>query len=296
MVNYECKLCNYITIRKSNYSKHLKTKKHLSNYNNSEDKVVKSSKKDHKKTILGPFSTTKETILGPQKDHFETNSDFFCEFCEKSFKNKTHLYRHQKHYCKVIKENNDEVEELKTVIEENKKEKEKLYKYIDKLIEKTGDTIIENQTNNQLNNHTNNNNIHLNNFGEEDISHITDKFKMQMLKLPYGGIQKMIEKVHFSDKKPQNRNIALTNKREKMIKVLNKKKWKYQDKDCTIDELIRKNYNRLDEYYEEFAKQLMIDRHKKRYEIFQKKFDTYDENLMKKIKKDTEMILLSENL
>ena len=117
-----------------------------------------------------------------------------------------------------------------------------------------------------------------------------------MLKLPYGGIQKMIEKVHFSDKKPQNRNIALTNKREKMIKVLNKKKWKYQDKDRTIDELIRKNYNRLDEYYEEFAKQLMIDRHKKRYEIFQKKFDTYDEDLMKKIKRDTEMILLSENL
>ena len=46
----------------------------------------------------------------------------------------------------------------------------------------------------------------------------------------------------------------------------------------------------------DFSKQLMIDRHKKRYEIFQKKFDTYDEDLMKKIKKDTEMILLSENL
>ena len=47
---------------------------------------------------------------------------------------------------------------------------------------------------------------------------------------------------------------------------------------------------------EEFAKKLMVDRHVKRYEIFQKKFDTYDEDLMKKIKRDTEMILLSENL
>ena len=176
MKEYKCIKCNFCSKLKSNYNRHLQTKKHQKNIEINEGKIEKKNKKDHKKTILGPFSTTKETILGPQKDHFETNSDFFCKFCEKSFKNKTHLYRHQKHYCKVIKENNEEVEELKTVIEENKKEKEKLYKYIDKLIEKTGDTIIENQTNNQLNQHTNNN-IHLNNFGEEDISHITDKFK-----------------------------------------------------------------------------------------------------------------------
>ena len=106
----------------------------------------------------------------------------------------------------------------------------------------------------------------------------------------------MIEKVHFSKKKPENRNIALTNKREKMIKVLNKTKWRYQDKDYTIEDLIKRNYNRLDEYYLEVAKNLMIDRHIRRYEIFQKKFDTQDEALMKRLKKETEMILLSENL
>ena len=146
---------------------------------------------------------------------------------------------------------------------------------------------IGNQTTNQIN---------LNNFGEEDLSHISDNFKMQMLKLPYGGIQQMIEKVHFSKKKPENRNIALTNKREKMIKVLNKTKWRYQDKDYTIEDLIKRNYNRLDEYYLEVAKNLMIDRHIRRYEVFQKKFDTQDEELMKRLKKETEMILLSDNL
>ena len=117
-----------------------------------------------------------------------------------------------------------------------------------------------------------------------------------MLKLPYGGIQKMIEKVHFSNKKPENRNIALTNKREKMIKVLNKKKWSYQDKDSTIDDLIKKNYYRLDEYYEEYAKNILNTIHNKRYIKFQKKFDDEDETLMKKLKRDTEMILLSDNL
>ena len=61
MVNYECEICNYITIRKSNYSKHLKTKKHLSNYNNSEEEEKKSSKKDHFRTIFDY-----------KRDHFRT--------------------------------------------------------------------------------------------------------------------------------------------------------------------------------------------------------------------------------
>ncbi len=104
---------------------------------------------------------------------------------------------------------NKSEESLILQIEEHKKEKDKLYKYIDKLIDKTGDTniTIDKQMNNQ---------IKLNNFGEEDLSHITDDDKMKMLTLPYGMIQNMIEKVHL---KPENKNIRLTNKRENMIRV-----------------------------------------------------------------------------
>ena len=29
----------------------------------------------------------------------------------------------------------------------------------------------------------------------------------KMLIIPYGGVQKLIEKVHFSNKKPENKNI-----------------------------------------------------------------------------------------
>ena len=66
------------------------------------------------------------------------------------------------------------------------KEKEKLYGYIEQLILKSGNTInIENQTNQ----------INLNNFRK--IYHISDNFKMKMLKLPYVMVQNMIEKVHL---------------------------------------------------------------------------------------------------
>ena len=66
-------------------------------------------------------------------------------------------------------------------------------------------------------------------------------------------IQKMIEYVHFSNKRPENWNIKLTNKKDKMIKVYKGKKWKYQDKDEVVSELIQTNYCRLDDFYENVA-------------------------------------------
>ena len=65
-------------------------------------------------------------------------------------------------------------------------------------------------------------NITLNSYGQEDLSHITDKMKMNLIQLPYTSVQKMIEQVHFSNKKPENKNIAITNKKENMIKVYKK--------------------------------------------------------------------------
>ena len=117
-----------------------------------------------------------------------------------------------------------------------------------------------------------------------------------MLKLPYGMVQRMIEKVHFNKNKPENKNIALTNKRDKMVKVLHKNGWKYKDKDTTFDEIIKRNYYRLDDYYEEIAKEKLNENHNQRYKVFQKKFDEQDDDLMNQIKHETEMIILSDNL
>ena len=94
MVLYKCLLCNYSSNIKSHYNRHLNSKKHKNNIITDEGKEEKKYKKDQKKTILGPFSSEKETILGPQKDHF-------CQHCNKGYKYKTHLYRHLKHSCKV---------------------------------------------------------------------------------------------------------------------------------------------------------------------------------------------------
>ena len=110
-----------------------------------------------------------------------------------------------------------------------------LYKQTEKLIHKAGNhnVNIQANTNNVQTNNTQTNNIKLNSYGEEDLSHITDLFKTNLLKMPHGMIPKMIEAVHFNDDKPENKNIKFTNKRDNKIKIFSNDKW-IQNKDETI--------------------------------------------------------------
>ena len=314
MVLYKCDLCNYSSNIKPHYIRHLNTKKHKNNQEIYEEEEKQKDTKGLKKTQKG----LKNSNFSKKKDSKETQKDsklgfflekkikkneikserFRCEYCDIELKTKPILLRHIRKYCKVKKQiSNDEnlkneLKQKNKELEEHKKEKEKLYNYIEKLIEKTGDTNIniENQTNTQ------NNQIILNNFGSEDISHITDKFMNKMLIIPYGGVQKLIEKVHFSNKKPENKNIALTNKKEKMIKIFKNNKWKYQNRDEILDELINLNYSRMDDYYIEKGKEKLNPRHDKIFLDFQEKFENQEEELHTKLKQDCEMILLSDNL
>ena len=109
-------------------------------------------------------------------------------------------------------------------------------------------------------------------------------------------VQKMIEYVHFSNKRPENWNIKLTNKKDKMIKVYRGNKWKYQDKDEVVSELIQTNYCRLDDFYENFANNDLSEQINTRYKKFQEKFDGDDNELKDKLMKESEMVILSENL
>jgi hypothetical protein len=290
MVKYNCELCNFLTNQKNDYNRHLTTKKHKKK---EETKGLLEEKK-----LKNPHKTSQNlTNLSflPHKTSQNLTNFPICQYCQKSFKRKDNLKRHLEKYCKEkLKIDKDEflmtqLYEQKKMFEENQKEKEKLYAYIDKLIEKTGDTNIniENQTNNQ---------IILNNFGNEDISHISDKFMQKLLSIPYVGVQKLIEKVHFNQKKPENKNIALTNKKEKMIKIFKNNKWKYKSKNEIMDEIINTNYTRMDDFYSERGKDKLNINHNNKYLEFQGKFENQDNNLHDKIHQECEMILLSDNL
>jgi len=296
MVNYECKLCNYNTKLRANYNRHIKTRKHeriLLEENGCSEilediKVINESEKtqkDPQKTQKDPQKTQKD----PQKTQYDlydleeiqNNSEEIqnnCNYCKKEFSSYAHKRRHELHRCQEAK---DEESLYKSDKKEWLKEKKILFKQIDELIKKAGNTTTN----------TNTNNLNLNSYGNEDLSHITNSFKTQMLKGPFEMIPKMIEEVHFNDKKPENKNICYPNKKNNNVKIFKEGKWKYYNKEDLMDELMGNNYCILDVYYDEKKDDILSDIQKKRYLNFK---DIYNSGKLDKgTKGEINLLLLN---
>ena len=220
----------------------------------------------------------------------EKGTDNKCGYCNKEFSSRQTLLRHKKKYCK-IKESlqkkldlqNDIIKKMDSEMKEYRKDKDKLYDQLGELIKKTGNTTI--------NKNTTNNTINLNSYGNEDLSHITNSFKTQMLKGPFEMIPKMIEEVHFNDKKPENKNICYPNKKNNTVKIFKEGKWKYYNKEDLMDELMGNNYCILDVYYDEKKDDILSDIQKKRYLNFK---DIYNSGKLDKgTKGEINLLLLN---
>ena len=278
MVIYNCFLCNFTTNIKTNYNTHLNTKKH----NNNEQIHQASKKEKSTKEHNSPKKVAQKST--------KLSQNVNCDFCNLKFKTKANMRRHIKNYCKKINESdiivldnkvNDIEYALKFQQNQHEKEKKFLYKQIELLLGKVGNTTINNT-----------NNIQLNNYGNEDLSHITDKLKNELVKIPYGMIPKLIEEVHFNNKKPENMNISLINKKDNKIKIFNGDKWIYKNKDETITDLLDGKYFILDSYYESIYDNLSKSK-KINYEKFRINYDDKDKKLIEKLKEECELILLN---
>ena len=287
MVNYECKLCNYKTIIRTHYNKHLTTNKH-------KRKTVEENEwgetLENKKVINETEMNQNEPQMNQNEPQMNQNEpqmnqqiekNYECELCSIEFNTKASLRRHELHRCK--EEKGDD-----TLYNKEKqwgKEKKILYKQITALIKKAGNTT------NNLNQNQNQNNINLNSYGNEDLSHITNSFKTQMLKGPFEMIPKMIEEVHFNDKKPENKNICYPNKKNNNVKIFKEGKWKYYNKEDLMDELMGNNYCILDVYYDEKKDDILSDIQKKRYLNFK---DIYNSGKLDKgTKGEINLLLLN---
>ena len=295
---YKCECCNYETSLLGNYKRHLNTKKHLAkiNLNNTKSKFMVMSTNEHKMSTNEHKMSTNEHKRA-QNEHNSKNEnskkgEFFCDYCETKFMTMANKRRHELHYCKhryddisykklfleSKKQMEKEKKELKVQMENDKLE---FKKHIEILLNKVGNTTINNTQN-----------IQLNSYGHEDMNHITDSMKTQLLKIPYGMIPKMIEAVHFNNDKPENKNIVFTNKKDNKIKVYSGDKWIFKDKDDIINDLIDGKYFILDNHYNGVFENLNTSC-KTTYEKFRTFFDDNDKILHDQLKKECELVLLN---
>ena len=295
---YECKLCKLKTRLLGDYNRHLNTSKHKKNLQKHKENMVMSqnepimSQNEPAMSQNEPTMSQNEPAMSQNEPVTQKNIEksFKCDYCDELFTTHPHKRRHEMHRCKknsntilrLLTEKDKYIQQIENEKEEMKKEHEKerkdLYKKIDELISKVGNTY--------------NQNIILNNYGSEDLSHITDTFKTQMLKIPYMMIPKMIEQVHFNKEKPENKNIAFTNKKENRLKVYTDNKWIYKNKKDVISNLVDKNYHNLDTHYDKNNPELNSF-YKNNYLKFREFMNEGDKELVETLKAECENVLLS---
>ena len=286
---YNCNVCKYSSTLKSNFERHNKSNKHRNKIT-----AINIVSKEHGGIIQNNPAIIQNNPAIIQNNpaiiqHNPANKKFKCDYCEKEFTLHANKRRHELHRCtnnpefidKIIGAKNSKIKALELSNEKLEREKKELYKQVSKLLDKVGDTNIQN-------------NIILNNYGNEDISHITDKVKTTLLGIPYCAIPKMIEAIHFNDEKPENKNIMITNKKDNLVKVFEGDKWVYKNKNETITDLVDSKYTIIDEHYDELEQENKVNPHiKTTFQKFRKFYDAKDAEMVEKLRKECELVLLN---
>lgn len=229
MSKYICEPCNYVTDIKSNYTKHLKTKKHI----NTQEKLKKNSRKNTK------YSTITQ--------------EFCCKYCDKPFRHMQSMYYHIKYTCKKNKDEdvkelvrlmNLQLEQQRNQLLKKDEQIEKLSKQIEKLMDKL-------QMPNVTNNIIQHNNINLLSYKDTDISHLTDKDYIQSIKQVTFCVKHMIEQIHFNPTKPENMNIYISNMKDKYLMVYEDGNWNLKTKNAELDTLYENKEMMIEEWLDE---------------------------------------------
>jgi len=223
MNKFKCPNCLKKFNRKSNYERHLNRKYPC--------KIV----------INSTCSNSKDGIPIPKVEYIENNN--ICNFCNRIYSTNFNLNKHLKK-CKIKKE-----EELKQKLfdllmkEQNKKIDEQnlfMKQQIDILQNqlKVKNNIKNNIKNNNINNiNSNNKTINILAYNKTDLSHITDKDFEYIMKRCNMCVPRLIEKTHYDPKRPENKNIFISNLRDRYVMQWNNKRWDLKNRDEALNDM-----------------------------------------------------------
>ena len=221
-----------------------------------------------------------------------------CKYCNKYFTRTTGLSKHLK-ICKIKKETDIlTIKQNEEIIKMQEKINSLENHINDKSIINNKGTINNNNSNNNVTNHTTNNTININNYGNENLKHMRNKDFAKLLDGIYNAVPKLIEKIHFDPKHPENQNIKYTNKRSPYLKVIKDKKWQYVNKKHELLDLIDdKCFMLKEKYYNilEKKKYNVTDAHRDKIEEFMEKYNEEDKKMMIDLIERTELMLLNNS-
>jgi hypothetical protein len=227
----------------------------------------------------------------------ETVSLFTCKYCEKVFSFRQSMNRHIKYTCTKNKDEDmkelvrlmniqmeQQRQELTKTIETQSKQIETQSKQIEKLMGKLEISgSFNNTTNNTINHFT------LLPYRETDVSHLTDQDYRYCIKRVNHCVKSMIEKVHFNPLKPENRNIYISNIKDKYIMLYDGQNWNVANKKDELDRLYEEKEMMLEEWLDSNPEEELKQK-------FMKYLDNKDnDECLNRIKEEIKMMIYNSH-
>jgi uncharacterized C2H2 Zn-finger protein len=296
MSEYKCDKCDKIFIFKSNYIRHI-TRKTTCDDNiyicDKCDKIFKYKSKydihiNKKISCIKQENDINQKISTIIKQNNEITNNkgindiikiddinkIKCIECNKIFASEKSLKRHILNYCKSF-----EIINKSDLIQ-------KIYELKKELNNKDSNKLDEININSKNHINVNNtvNNIIINAYGKEDLSHITEKDYKNIFNKCNSAIPMLIELVHFNEDKPENTNVYISNMKSQYAYVYDGKKWILKNKNELIDDIYDNKCIILLEKYDDL-KNILNDQTIRIFEHFKTKYDTDDmkENVLNRI-------------
>jgi len=230
---YKCDLCSYSTNRIYNLKLH-QNRKTPCKVSNTEFIVAKIGENISCRKCNKIFCN-KSSLNRHYKSCFGVNT-LTCPICFQTFDTSLKKFRHMNSdKCQPIDEN---YQELKIINNNN----------------------INNITNNTINTVNNNQNIHINCFGNEDLSYLLKDSNLIYRLNNYSksgvyGFVNMIDEIYMNKDKPENNTILKLQERGDGVYIRNNDNWEYRDYEDVREELISslekyvENYQQIKEAY-----------------------------------------------
>ncbi len=199
---------------------------------------------------------------------------YICRYCNKEYNNKQSRWSHEQK-CKIMHENKEDINKLKTTINELKQQIENIIKEKGHVHHKTLQKI-NNQVSNINNGNVNNGTVIHNTFVKfGDVSYekiFNEKELLSILNKQYMSLEEGITKTHFNEKLPEYSNIFITNLKDPLSYIFNGKAFIIVKKHNMLDELMNTHINEINLTYEKM-KNKIIPKHADRIEKFLEKLN-----------------------
>ena len=200
--------------------------------------------------------------------------EYICKVCNKSFNNKQNKYYHQKSCTNT------------PIINET------INKTLDETVGITNNTTINNTNSNNTNCY--NKTIIINNYRNDNLEYISDRFKDNLFKNLLDNekynipLPKLIENIKFNSNHKENHNIKIKSDRSKIGFCYDQNKWKAINKNELLDELCNYSLKIFGKYFNE-KKDTLSDDVVSQYHEF-KQLAQFESELRIQIKKKIENI------